>query len=45
MDELAALPSEEDILRWATAILPLKNTLLDADARALEDAFRNRPQI
>ena len=42
MNELAALPSEEDILRWAKAILPLKNTLLDDDARVLEDAFSNR---
>ena len=42
MDELGALQSEESIFRWAKAILPVKNTLLEADASAIEDAFRSR---
>jgi ERF superfamily len=40
--ELEALRSEEDILRWAKAILPLKATLLEADASAIEEAFQTR---
>jgi hypothetical protein len=42
MNELGALQSEENIFKWAKAILPVKNTLLEADASAIEDAFRSR---
>jgi hypothetical protein len=42
MDELGALQSEENISEWAKAILPVKNTLLEADASAIEEAFRSR---
>jgi hypothetical protein len=42
MDELGGLQSEESICKWAKAILPVKNTLLEADAAAIEDAFRSR---
>jgi hypothetical protein len=41
MDELGALQSES-IFEWAKATLPIKNTLLEADASAIEDAFRSR---
>jgi hypothetical protein len=42
MEELGALQSEESIFRWAKAILPVKNTLLETDASAIEDAFQSR---
>jgi hypothetical protein len=42
IDELGTLQSEESISEWAKAILPVKNTLLEADASAIEDAFRGR---
>ncbi len=32
MDELGSLQSEENIIEWAKAILPAKNTLLENDA-------------
>src|SRR3954447_17579205 len=38
----AALGNSDDLLAWAKASLPLKNTLLEADARALEAAYRTR---
>ncbi|MCK1303421.1 ERF family protein [Bradyrhizobium sp. 24] len=37
--ELAAAGNTDDLLAWAKASLPLKNTLLEADARALESAY------
>lgn len=40
--ELEAQRSEEDFLRWAKAILPAKGTLLEVDATAIDEAFRNR---
>lgn len=42
MDELGALQSEESIVRWVKATLPVKNTLLEIDATVIEDAFRSR---
>lgn len=42
MDELGALQSEESIVRWVKATLPVKNTLLEIDAAVIEDAFRSR---
>lgn len=42
IDELGNLQSEESISEWAKAILPVKNTLLEIDASAIEDAFRGR---
>src|SRR3954447_17454684 len=38
----AALGNSDDLLAWAKTSLPLKNTLLEADARALEAAYRVR---
>src|SRR3954447_12731506 len=38
----AALGNSDDLLAWAKASLSLKNTLLEADARALEAAYRVR---
>ncbi|MCK1287642.1 DUF968 domain-containing protein [Bradyrhizobium sp. 44] len=38
----AALGNSDDLLAWAKASLPLKNTLLEADARALEAAYQVR---
>jgi hypothetical protein len=42
MNELTAQVSEEDLAKWARKVLPLKNTLCDADARLLEKAFGER---
>lgn len=38
----AALGNSEDLLAWAKTSLPLKNTLLEADARAIEAAYQIR---
>jgi hypothetical protein len=38
----AALGTSDDLLAWAKTSLPLKNTLLEADARALEAAYQVR---
>ncbi|OSI77934.1 single-stranded DNA-binding protein [Bradyrhizobium canariense] len=40
LSQLASLTESEDLLAWAKASLPLKNTLLEADARAVEAAFQ-----
>lgn len=38
--QLAALTASEDLLAWAKASLPRKNTLLEADARVVEAAYQ-----
>ncbi|MET4450322.1 ERF family protein [Bradyrhizobium sp. RT3b] len=38
----AASGDSDDLLGWAKASLPLKNTLLEADARAVETAYQMR---
>ncbi|WP_377827420.1 ERF family protein [Bradyrhizobium lupini] len=40
--QLAALQASEDLLAWAKASLPLKNTLLAADARVIEVAYQSK---
>ncbi|MGY4364293.1 hypothetical protein ACVW1A_000358 [Bradyrhizobium sp. LB1.3] len=40
--QLATLRDGDDLLAWAKTSLPLKNTLLQADARALEAAYQMR---
>jgi hypothetical protein len=42
LGELGSLPSGDDLLNWARASLPLKNTLLERDARAIEAAYQTR---
>lgn len=42
LTQLAALPASADLLAWAKASLPLKNTLLEADARMVEAAYQTR---
>lgn len=42
LGQLATLRNSDDLLTWAKASLPLKNTLLEADARALEAAYQMR---
>ena len=37
--EVAALRTAEDLVAWATSVLPTKNSLQAADAQALEEAF------
>ena len=41
VDELDAV-DEVGLLAWAKASLPLKNSLLEADARCIEEAYRTR---
>lgn len=41
LGELAAVDAK-GLLAWAKANLPLKNTLLETDARTVEDAFQGR---
>ncbi|MCK1312542.1 ERF family protein [Bradyrhizobium sp. 23] len=41
-DLAAAMGNSHDLLAWAKASLPLKNTLLEADARTLEAAYQLR---
>ncbi|MGY3483132.1 hypothetical protein ACVW1C_001015 [Bradyrhizobium sp. USDA 4011] len=47
--ELNCLTSENDLLAWAQVGLPRKNTLLEADARAIESAYLEKlagaPQV
>jgi ERF superfamily protein/uncharacterized protein DUF968 len=43
--ELEALPEGGDLLGWAKATLPLKNTLQHDDARQLEAAFDRRTSV
>lgn len=40
--QVTTLRDSNDLLAWAKASLPLKNTLLEADARALERAYQMR---
>lgn len=40
--QLAALPASGDLLAWAKASLPLKNTLLEPDARLVEAAYQTK---
>ena len=42
LGELALQEGDEGLLAWARASLPLKNTLLERDARALEAAYQLR---
>ncbi|MCK1722071.1 ERF family protein [Bradyrhizobium sp. 141] len=42
LGELALREGGEDLLAWAKISLPLKNTLLEADARVLEAAYQKR---
>ncbi|MCK1737075.1 ERF family protein [Bradyrhizobium sp. 138] len=42
LGELALRKGGEDLLTWAKLSLPLKNTLLEADARVLEAAYQKR---
>ncbi|MDF0497967.1 ERF family protein [Bradyrhizobium yuanmingense] len=42
LGELSSLPSGDDLLNWAKTSLPLKNTLLERDARSIEAAFQTR---
>jgi hypothetical protein len=40
--QLAALPSGNELLAWAKATIPLKNTLLEPDARLVEAAYQGK---
>ena len=40
--QLAALQASEGLLAWAKAAIPLKNTLLEPDARLVEAAYRSK---
>jgi hypothetical protein len=42
LSQLAALPAGNDLLAWAKATIPLKNTLLEPDARLVEAAYQIR---
>ncbi len=42
LGELASLSTEQDLLAWAKACLPRKNTLIAPDAQVVEAAFQNR---
>jgi hypothetical protein len=42
MSQLAVLPADNDLLAWAKASLPRKNTLLEADARIVEAAYQSK---
>lgn len=42
LGELALQATDEDLVAWAKVNLPLKNTLLQADAGVLEAAYQNR---
>ena len=42
LDELCRLEGSEQLLAWAKISLPLKNTLLETDARVLEAAYEKR---
>jgi len=42
LGELALQEGGDDLLAWARISLPLKNTLLEADARILEAAYQKR---
>ena len=40
--EVAALGTAEDLVAWAASVLPTKNSLQAADARAVEQAFEEK---
>ena len=40
--ELSALSSEEQLLAWASRVLPIKNAFSMDDARSLEQAFEQK---
>jgi hypothetical protein len=42
LSELARQEGSNELIAWAKASLPLKNTLLEADARTLEDAYQQK---
>lgn len=42
LGELRSLTGGDDLLSWAMTSLPLKNTLLEADARSVEAAYQKR---
>jgi hypothetical protein len=42
VSQLASLTTSEDLLAWAKASLPRKNTLLEADARIVEAAYQTK---
>jgi hypothetical protein len=42
LSQLAALSGSTDLLAWAKASLPLKNSLLEADARMVEAAYLSK---
>jgi len=42
---LAQLAGTDDLLAWAKASLPLKNTLQEADARSVEEAYQARLEL
>jgi hypothetical protein len=42
VSQLASLTPSEDLLAWAKASLPRKNTLLEADARIVEAAYQSK---
>jgi hypothetical protein len=42
VSQLASLTTSEDLLAWAKASLPRKNTLLEADARVVEAVYQTR---
>lgn len=42
LNQLEALQASEELLAWAKISLPLKNTLLEMDARAVEAAYQSR---
>ncbi|WP_375159489.1 ERF family protein [Bradyrhizobium sp. RDT46] len=42
LGQLSVLEDHDELLAWARISLPLKNTLLEADARVLEAAYQRR---
>lgn len=42
LSQLADLAASDDLLAWAKASLPLKNTLVEPDARLVEAAYQSR---
>lgn len=42
LSQLKALQASETLLAWAKATLPLKNTLLETDARLVECAYQTK---
>lgn len=42
LSQLTALPANDDLLAWAKASLPRKNTLLEPDARIVEAAYQSK---